>query len=399
MFFWVILNLWPIILNLDPVSSVRVLDFGSAIYAAPNTSLTFAVLTNMTEEKLPDQFILCFSVKQNKLDGKIPFALYGEDKKPWLAFSFWKGSSGVSLWADVQTGNFTKLHSIEKPWTHVWMHLCAEVDTVTGDMAVSLNGGTPIIGRDENLLTNKPSYLKDNIKIGLSKENYFALGSDQFFGFVSNINIFTSNKSQSLESMTSNPCNQGDFMAWSITGLEKTGINLKITEDDDVCSHTNTYDIILPGLASWHEADHQCKGLGQMTKIDDATDLKKIVALVKENTMSCTGVWMPISDEVKEGEFLNTYTQELVTFLPWRKGQPNGGIGENFIALVLQGNASYWDLAESDQLCASCILKTGKSFRLRGLCKGTHLGNDGFLDCEESLNNNPNVNSQILTMF
>ena len=166
MLIWVILNLWPIILNLNTVSSVRVLDFSSAIYAAPYTPFSSAVLTNMTEDNLPHHFILCFSIKQNKIDGKIPFAIYGEDKKPWLAFSFWKSSSGVFLWADVRTGNFTKLHNIEKPWTHVWIHLCAEVDTITGNIIVSLNGGTPIRGREENLMTNKPCSLKDKIIIG-----------------------------------------------------------------------------------------------------------------------------------------------------------------------------------------------------------------------------------------
>ena len=378
MFILLILNLWPIIFNFDMVSSVRVLDFSSAIFASPDTPASSAVLTNLTENKLPDQFILCFSVKQNKIDGKIPFALYGEDKNPWLAFCFWKGSSGVFLWADVQTGNFTRLHLIEKPWTHKWMHLCSEVDTVTGNISVSLNGRQSIRERDETLLTNMPKNLKNKIRIGLSLDNYFSLGSDQFFGFVTNINIFTMNKTHSLERMTSNPCDQGDFMAWSVTGLEKTGPNIKITEDYDVCSHKDTYDMVLPEVATWHKADHQCKGLGHMTQIDDAKQLKRVAALVKENTKSCTGIWMPISDEVEEGEYLNTNNKELVTFLPWRKGQPNGGIGENFVGLILQGNASYWDLpgTGSDQLCVSCALKTGKSFRLRGLCNGTNLGNE-----------------------
>ena len=232
----------------------------------------------------------------------------------------------------------------------------------------------------------------------MSLENYFALGSDQFFGFVTNINIFTSNKSQSLERRTSNPCDQGDFMAWSITGLEKTGTNLKITEDDDVCSRKDTYDMVLPGLASWHVASHQCKGLGHMTQIDNATDLKTTVALAKENTMACSGIWMPISDMVEEGKFLNTYTQELVTFLPWRKGQPDGDVGENFVGLIFQGDASYWDLAGSEQLCVSCSWKTGKSFVLRGLCKGTYLGIDDFICWEEPLSVNPYISFQILTM-
>ena len=157
--------------------------------------------------------------------------------------------------------------------------------------------------------------------------------------------------------------------------------------------------MVLPGLASWHEADHQCKGLGHMTQIDDETDLKQMVALVKENTMSCTGIWMPISDEVEEGEYLNTFTQKLATYLPWRKGQPNGDVSENFVSLVLQGNASYWDLAGSEQQCVSCALNAGKSFRLRGLCKGTHLGDDGFTYCKDSINFNPYISSQILTMF
>ena len=308
MLIWVILNLWPIILHLDPVSSVRVLDFGSVIYAAPESLLTSVVLTNVTDVNLPDQFILCSSIKQNKIDGKVPFDLFGEDR-----------SLG-------------------------WLLASGKVPQE------SSSGRTYIQAVGPNF------------------------NSSQFFGSVTNINIFTSNKSQSLESMTSNPCDQGDVMAWSITGLEKTGINLKITEDYDVCSFKDTYDMVKPGLASWHEADHQCKVLGHMTQIDDATDITRMVSFVTENNIFCSGIWLPISDEVEEGEYLNTYTQELVAFLPWRKGQPNGD---------LQGNGSYWDLDASDQLCVSCALKTGKSFRLRGLCKGTHLGDDLFIDYEQ----------------
>ena len=34
----------------------------------------------------------------------------------------------------------------------------------------------------------------------------------------------------------------------------------------------------------WHEADHQCKGLGQMTQIDDSMDLKRIATDTIRNT-------------------------------------------------------------------------------------------------------------------
>ena len=365
--------MWPFMVVPCLVSSLRVLDFEAAMSADPGSTLSSALLTSLSQEELPSQFILCFSINHNKIDGKTPFIVYGEDNKPWLAFSFWKSSFEVFLWVDVQTGNFTRLHNVRKPWTHVWMHVCADVDTLTGHLAVSLNGGKPIRGRNENLQTNRPYNLKDKIETGLSKENFLTLGSPQFVGLITNINIF-SKKEQCLENMTRYPCDEGDFLAWSNTGFEQKGQNIRVFEDGSVCSFEDTYDIILPVPTTWPTANHQCKGLGQMTQIENEFQVASMIALAKQRKIACTGIWMPISDEVKEGEYINTNTRDMETFLPWKKGQPNGGVKEAFVALVLEGTGSYWDLPGEDKLCVSCTLKTGKIFRLRGMCKETLLG-------------------------
>jgi hypothetical protein len=139
------------------ISALRVLDFESTRNSPPGADLTSAVLSSSQGGRLPDRFILCSSTKQGKIDSKSPYLLYGEDDKPWLAFSFWLHDNGLHLWADIQQGlKWLELHSVdEKPWTHVWMHICADVDTTTGTISVSLNGRPALNATSKHLQGGK----------------------------------------------------------------------------------------------------------------------------------------------------------------------------------------------------------------------------------------------------
>ena len=365
-YFW-LLSAWTC------VSSTQVLDFGTSLVSGPGSPLSSAVLTNVPEEQLPERFIICSQIKHTKIDNKSPFVFLGQDKKAWLAFSFWNYEAGVILWLD-QGDTWIKLQLVERPWTHVWLHLCADVDTVTGNLSVSLNGGKPVHANSPGLAKNKPNFMQNRLQIGLNQEGSYAMENAQFIGLVSNINLFYHNKKHHLESLSKNPCVDGDYMAWSKIDFDQTGDNVNISEDDDVCCGKDSYDIMLPVMASWREADHQCKCLGQMSEVANQIEMNRTVQLWNDTELPCTGVWMPINDEDEEGVFRNTNSGHLATYLPWRKDQPNGGKDENFVALIARGNASFFDVSERQLLCVSCKLSTTTRFKLRGLCKGTKLG-------------------------
>ena len=74
-----------------------------------------------------------------------------------------------------------------------------------------------------------------------------------------------------------------------------------ISEDDNVCSGKDSYNIMLPMMSSWREADHQCKGLGEMTEVGNEEELNSTVNLWQDSVLPCTGVWMPINDDDEEG--------------------------------------------------------------------------------------------------
>jgi hypothetical protein len=101
------------------ISALKVLDFESTRNLPLEADLTSAVLSSSQGGNLPDRFILCSSTKQEKVDKKSPYLLYGEDDKPWLTFSFLLADNGVNLWANVRQGSWLQLHSVDKkPWTN-----------------------------------------------------------------------------------------------------------------------------------------------------------------------------------------------------------------------------------------------------------------------------------------
>ena len=321
----------------------------------------------MPVEALPERFILCFSIKHVIIDNRSPFIIYGENKEPWLAFSFWMSTAGLTLYAGVRRSTWIRLHLVEEPWTHVWMHVCADVNTESGDLAVTLNGGQAMKVNVYMLKTKSPKNLNNRVVLGLNEWQ-----NDQFINQITNINIFSYKNNIEIENI--NPCLGGDYMNWSSTELEKIGTGMIITEDDHVCDSQEEYEILLPLVASWHAANHHCKRLGHMTQINNAMQLNITGSLAKDSRKSCYGIWTAISDELEEGEYRDTETGNTALFLPWGEGQPNGGLDQNYVIIDFNLDALYNDVTETEKMCVSCTLKTTKIFKLQGLCKESDLG-------------------------
>ena len=362
-------------------SSVRVLDFGRAGTEPPGSSLNSALLVGGSSGTVPDRFVLCSSTRQEKLDSKGSYILLGENGLPWLAFSVWKHGAGAQLWMAIQRDYWEKLYFIEKPvMTRFWIHLCADVDTITGNLTVSLNGRPSMTVNSERLKVKKPVTLENHLEIGISRTSGSQGGDQQFFGVVTNVNIFSHGKTFniSLESMSKKPCeNVGDVLAWSQAEFDWTGPKRSETwEDREVCwTSAETYHLLLSPEMTWREAKHTCSTLGggNISEIQDNEQLKKTLAWVKRTERGCKGLWLPITDEAEEGVYRNIYRGDEEQFLPWYEGQPNGGTTESYVSLVLD-RSSFNDDSENYETCVSCTLDVDTVFKLRGLCKDSFLG-------------------------
>ena len=361
--------IFMITLPMFSFETVRVINFECAQYADTGQAPTSVILTKTPAEELPARFILCSSTKQSKIDGKSPYMISGEDGSPWLAFSF----SSTGLWVDVANGTVRKLFAPPNPGTHVWMHICADINSLTGNISVSLNGQPSVTVTALKLKKNRPQTLKNKFEIGLTKAA--TQTNSQYFGSVANINIFYHDSTQSVEAMSESTFENGNYMSWSRIEFNKKGKNVKIGKETVWDGAEQSYSILLPVKASWTQADTYCKTLGQgrMTEIQTLEGLKNLAIWVRKTEESCVKLWMPISDEVTEGVYINSNQGTKQTFLPWIPGQPDGGTQQNYVGFYLQESAFYD--RDYDQLCVSCTLSRANQFKLRGLCTDTYLGN------------------------
>jgi hypothetical protein len=372
----------PILLLLCPTSvlSVKLLDFDAARRSPGEAVSSSVVLRSSQADKLPNRFILCSSSKQGKIDRKSPYVLRGDDNMPWLTFSTSLEDDGPYLWADVQKGIFSfKLHLVDVPWTNVWMHICADVDTTTGTLIVSLNG-KPSLNVTTPFLSEKyPKYVSGKLEIGRSELMEADGGLRQFFGSVTNVNIFHYDISKSVETMSKDPCLQvGDLMDWGKVTLEWKGIPLTVSDvdTDKICQDLQEkYSLLLPVTLSSREAAQGCNilGKGNMSEIKDTKEMLSKVLWVRERRNSCKELCSPVNDETTEGVFINSNDGTNETFLPWNGGQPNGGRSQNAVTLMLD-NVGYNDRPEREECCVSCDINVTTTFRLRGLCSRSYLG-------------------------
>ena len=358
------------LLFLNCTRAEKVINFEDVPFVPIASSLSFATVTSVPTERLPDRFTICSTTRQTKIDGKSPFVLYGEDNHPWLAFSLWKSDTGVVLWAEVQNSSWGGFHHLRKPWTHRWIQVCALVDTVSGDLTVSLDGQTPITVNLQKMKTKKPNYLEGKLVIGLANTSTPEVKNRQFFGVVTELNIFYPNRTLQTLSRV-----HGDFMSWSKINFDFNGAGIALSNYLLPETSLEKYDLVLPLITTWGEAQQYCRtlGKGNMTAITDEEDLKRVTDMVMGAVDYCIDLSLPVSDVTEDGVFKNTDHGGLVTFLPWAESEPNGGKSMNAVVLRL-GSQNYWDVFLHHQGCVSCSLKSTTIFTLRGLCKDSLMG-------------------------
>ena len=311
--------------------------------------------------------------------------MLGKDGRQWLAILTWQYPGSVTLWAELD-GGFYEFGEIKKPKLSFWYHTCIEINTEEGLIAGSVNGEKMRRHLVRNV-SNTPSILR--MVIGKWRNNFYGLGDEQFHGSVANIKLFSAN-TQDIALLSKNLCSlQGDLLSWSLDKWKTSGSQWVEEEEENgvnICKHKKTYLLAIPVALSIHEAWDICEGKlggGRIPKHNNAQSLQDYISwYVKTSNHACSNIWTPYSDEAKEGDFVEMGTGHTqgtgleAPFLPWEKSQPNGGVGENFVQIVLKSDSNlYFDVdATVQHTCSSCLLEQSLLLQLDGLCPGTYMG-------------------------
>merc|ERR1712155_102034 len=153
--------------------------------------LSSATLTNAPAAPLPDHFIICSSHKQQQIgtrNTETIYALYENSSftKPWFSIGFWKFLDYV-LMVNIRFDRWYDLGQVTRETFLFWIHVCVEVDTINGTLRASINGGNVTTVEKVKGLT--PGQ-KLNLRLGVGHDNRDD-NLYQYFGSMSNINIFT----------------------------------------------------------------------------------------------------------------------------------------------------------------------------------------------------------------
>ena len=112
-----------------------------------------------------------------------------------------------------------------------------------------------------------------------------------------------------------------------------------------------------------------CHNLGK-GKIFDANNIENVNSMISLYTARRNGatspLWIPYTDQSKEGEFSNIYDTRIVS-LPWSPGQPNGEAQQNCASTSVVHTGYVVDVFCTKEVQAICEFTDAPSFKLKGL--------------------------------
>ena len=370
-----------VIVNIVLADGKKIFTFdGSRHQNLKDHSPSFATLMNSPAEQLPSKFIICSSHQQGSVNNRGFYQLLGEDGQPWWGSVWWQssGSGTVELSAYVDK-DWISLGFIQDPKLFYWYVTCVDIDTEQETVSAAVNGikiGQDIVIKDKGLNKNKPDMLRNNILIGKWQEQNKIF---QFIASVSNINIYKSQSNLDIEMLSREPCiTPGTYFSWEQMSWNLSGSSIqeKEMEDDFVCNQSETFNLAISFSISQRSASLLCEklGHGQMTAASSEEDLAKFIDWFEDTTSThnCPKIWTPFSDLEEEGMFRNIHDGSKPNYLPWVPGQPDGGKGQN--AVAIHKGTQYKDVSEFLTYCYSCTMKKSVTLTLRNICGTSLLG-------------------------
>ena len=339
--------------------------------SALGTNISYEILKTST--LLPQIFTICASFKENEVNKRSFFTIYGELNKPWMTLSNWRGDNTIIMWLKINTV-FSEVGDFPLHWMNFWNHVCISADTESGNISIFLNEDPPISIRATNMNQERPQNIQGKLYIGLSESERGV--PKQFHGQVANFNIFSVNESESIRNIATNPCQHiGDIVNMT-TMWDRVGVVEETNEENwKICNKNLTYSVPIPTKMNWNTAFRVCNklGNGNITEANNDIDKNHIISLFNDINNSCDFVWTPLVDEEIEGEFKSSITGKLASFLPWNENEPNGGKRQNHVAINVEAKL-YDDVTKSKNVCPVCDIFKTTDFFILGVCNDTYFG-------------------------
>ena len=355
--------LWLILSHGFEIEAFPAFAFNSVSSLKEQTQ-SFAYL--IEDVHLPDNFILCSSIKHARFDDVGFYTINGQDAQQWLAMEFQSYSSETKLM--IRRGKDIHILEFLDPKLDFWYHICMRVDLKGSKIEVAVNGKW--LGNSTVNVTNAPSKL--SMKIGVGHNN------KQFQGSVANIQLF---KEGNVTAMSRSPCQSwsSTLLAWNPNSWQVTGSYWVLTEEfeDIFCNISNNYNLAIPTWLTIQESLDICKHKLNNSIIPFEEDhnlfFKYIEWHISTTRGTCVDIWTPFSDKETERVFLDMNDNTRKELHLWDEIEPNGGRDENFVAISVARKALV-DVPERTRGCSSCSVSNSLLLKLDGLCKDSMIG-------------------------
>ena len=131
--------------------------------------------------------------------------------------------------------------------------MCAQIDSVSGNVLVSLNGRPPLTRRSVKLREeDKPERLENHLELRITDTQIVDRGKGSFNGKISNVYFHFADGLKSLASLLGSPCQtKRSYLEWSDMTFTRNGRGALLMEEDEeeICDVLpDSYNVLLLGI-------------------------------------------------------------------------------------------------------------------------------------------------------
>ena len=318
--------IFSFVVNISHLLAPTVYEFVDTHNAVANSdSFNFATSQFIREKDFQESMIICSAFKLDEVNTdntQTLFVIYDDDSfdVPWFSIGFWNNRV---LYAEVLSLDWYKLGTAHLSDLLDWFHICIEMNFESETLRTSIAGNVFTIVHNVTGLAKKGEDFV--LRLGIVHHSYSKI-KYQFFGQVTNINIFDAKNPETLHFVSRNPCfcnNSTNLeslsvecisLSWNITGDVKTSL----IDSDELCFDKTFANLRIPLLWKKNNALKFCSkfGNGEIYMPSHVQNLSSLNtnAIYGQYHTSCKEFWTPISDEEVEGVFVNEYTGELLKY-------------------------------------------------------------------------------------
>ena len=253
----------------------------------------------------------------------------------------------------------------------IWNHVCIMLNSVTEDMTVVLNG--------EKVLNRNMKWDLSLMNTNLSIMGYPTMSSYSYslFGKITDVNMWSHSLAVE-EAVSWTLCRMkegGNLVDWRTATWEARRLQEVQVEREVVCRKRQDRLLVLDTQRDFDGTLRLARILGgNMATADSQESAENISKALEPVKHICQNVFTGFTDRRVEGEWVNVYTQEQLTWKNWAVGEPASSGNEDCVGMTLLTYEQY-DISCFNKYCSIIQLKETPKFQMTGVCKGSKVDN------------------------